>query len=136
LLVPGDAKALGLCDLNEDGWPDFIATRNDDTALAFLNRPNRGHRFLRVRLRGSPGNLAAIGARIRCTLSDGLTQLVELHAGSGYFTQSSAVAFFGGEAANAPKEIAVRWPDGQLTSRTLTGHEGPTLLLEHPVDRR
>ncbi|MES1194871.1 MAG: VCBS repeat-containing protein, partial [Opitutus sp.] len=37
LVVPGDAKALAVLDLDHDGWPDFLVTRNNDTTLAFRN---------------------------------------------------------------------------------------------------
>jgi len=44
LVVPGDAKALVVLDLDNDGWPDFLVSRNNDTTLAFRNKgmpPNK-----------------------------------------------------------------------------------------------
>lgn len=38
LVVPGDAKALVTLDLDNDGWPDFLVSRNNDTTLAFRNK--------------------------------------------------------------------------------------------------
>src|SRR6185437_684301 len=38
LVVPGDAKALAVIDLDQDGWPDLLVTRNNDRTLAFRNR--------------------------------------------------------------------------------------------------
>ena len=37
LIVPGDAKAIAVIDLNHDGRPDFVVTRNNATSLAFQN---------------------------------------------------------------------------------------------------
>jgi hypothetical protein len=37
LIVPGDAKAVAVLDLNHDGRPDFLVTRNNATTLAFQN---------------------------------------------------------------------------------------------------
>jgi hypothetical protein len=38
LVVSGDAKALVTLDLDKDGWPDFLVSRNNDTTLAFRNK--------------------------------------------------------------------------------------------------
>jgi enediyne biosynthesis protein E4 len=117
LIVPGDAKALAVLDLDEDGWPDFLVTRNNETALAFRNRGVTGRRSLRVVLQGPPGNPTAIGARLQLELADGLTQACEVAAGSGHYTQSSAACFFGYPEANPPRRLTVRWPDGSVSTQ-------------------
>ena len=130
LLVPGDAKALVVLDLDHDGWPDFLVSRNNATTLAFRNQPIAGRHFLRVVLRGPAGNPTAIGARIRVELADGSTQTSEVLAGSGYYSQSTAAGFFGWPDGNPPKTIHVRWPTGQVTT-----HEVPasaTLTIQAP----
>ena len=95
LVVPGDAKALAVLDLDQDGWPDFLITRNNSTTLAYRNRGVAGRHSLGVRLRGPAGNLTAVGARVVLELADGATQTSEIYAGSGYYTQSAAACFFG-----------------------------------------
>jgi hypothetical protein len=115
LLVPGDAKALAVLDLDHDGWPDFLVTRNNDTTLAFRNNGVAGHKSLRIVLHGPAGNPAAVGARITVELTDGLSQTSEVYAGSGYYSQSTAAGFFGYPEANPPKQIRVRWPSGITT---------------------
>ena len=114
LLVSGDAKALAVCDLDQDGWPDFAVTRNNDTTLAFRNNPVAGRHALRVTLRGPAGNPTAIGARVTLELSDGSKQTSEVYAGSGYYSQSSAACFFGYAATQSPAKIHVRWPSGVI----------------------
>ena len=37
LIVPGDAKAVAVLDLNHEGGPDFVVTRNNATTLVFQN---------------------------------------------------------------------------------------------------
>jgi hypothetical protein len=37
LVVPGDARAIAVVDLNADGHPDLLVTRSQDRSLAFLN---------------------------------------------------------------------------------------------------
>jgi hypothetical protein len=115
LLVPGDAKALVVLDLDGDGWPDFLVSRNANTTLAFRNHGVPGRHPLRISLLGPPGNPTAVGARITVELADGSAQTSEVYAGSGYYSQSAAAGFFGYADSNPPKRIRVRWPSGMET---------------------
>ena len=115
LVVPGDAKALAVLDLDGDGWPDFLVSRNNNTTLAFRNGGVPGRNPLRMVLRGPAGNPTAVGARITVELADGSTQTSEVYAGSGYYSQSSPACFFGYPDSNPPKHIRVRWPSGAAT---------------------
>jgi hypothetical protein len=119
LLVPGDPKALAVLDLDGDGWPDFLLTRNQATTLAFRNRGAPGRHSLSVRLRGPPGNPDAIGARLSLELTDGTTETVEVQAGSGYYSQSSPASFFGYPDGNPPRALHVRWPDGTTVKQSV-----------------
>ncbi len=116
LSVPFDAKALSVIDLDNDGWPDFLVSRNGNTTMAFHNERLPGRNSIRVALRGLAGNPTAVGARVNLELADGLLQSREICAGSGYFSQSSAACFFGYPDSNPPRLIEVRWPSG-ATSR-------------------
>ena len=115
LVVPGDAKALVVLDLDRDGWPDFLVTRNNNTNLVYRNNGVAGRHELRVSLRGPAGNPTAIGARVTLALNDGLIQLSEVAAGSGYYSQSSAACFFGYPDSNPPHHLSVRWPSGKTS---------------------
>jgi hypothetical protein len=115
LVVPGDAKALAVLDLNADGWPDFVVSRNNSTTLAFRNQGIAGRHSLRISLRGPAGNPSAVGARITVELADGTSQTSEVYAGSGYFSQSTPDCFFGYPDAQPPRRISVRWPSGIIT---------------------
>jgi len=115
LIVPGDAKALAVLDIDQDGVPGFLVTRNNDTTLAFRNRVAAGRHFLRVRLRGPAGNPTAIGARVTAVHADGSTQTCEVAAGSGYASQSTATSFFGFPDGNPVRTLRVRWPSGADT---------------------
>jgi hypothetical protein len=131
LFVPGDAKALAVLDLDQDGWPDFLVSRNNDTTMAFRNGGVTGRSMLRVHLRGPAGNPTAVGARITVELADGSTQTSEVCAGSGYYSQSSAAAFFGYPGTNPPKKIRIRWPAG-LTSESEVNPGVANLTLSSP----
>ena len=119
LVVPGDAKALAVLDINHDGWPDVLITRNNSTTMAFLNHPIPGRHSLSVSLRGQLGNPTAIGARLTLEFADGSTETAEVAAGSGYYSQSSSACFFGWPDANPPKTIRVRWPSGNISEHAV-----------------
>ena len=62
LVVPGDAKALAVLDLGQDGWPGFLVTRNNSAALAFRNHGAAGKRPLAA-LRGAVNEALAVRTR-------------------------------------------------------------------------
>jgi hypothetical protein len=130
LIVPGDAKALAVTDLDLDGWPDFLVTRNNSTTLAFRNNGVAGRHSLCVLLSGPPGNPSAVGARIAVDHADGSSQASEVHAGSGYYTQSTAGVFFGWLDANPLRRIRVRWPSGISTEHPVPPQS--TIILAAP----
>lgn len=132
LIVPGDAKALAVFDLNADGWPDFLVSRNNSTALAWSNEGVAGGHPLEVRLRGRPGNPTAVGALLRLELADGTMQLAEISAGGGYYSQSDASAFFGWPQGNPPRRLVIRWPDGSTSEQMMSGTPGAQLTFEMP----
>jgi hypothetical protein len=131
LLVPGDAKALIVLDLDNDGWPDFLVSRNNSTTLAFRNKGVAGRHSLHIQLRGPAGNPTGVGARITVTLADSSTQTGEVYAGSGFYSQSSAACFFGYTDSNPPKGIRVRWPSGVTTTHDVP-ERSTSLTLSAP----
>jgi hypothetical protein len=133
LLVPGDAKGLALVDLDHNGWPDFLITRNNDTTLAFQNEGIIGRRSLSVSLQGPAGNSTAIGARVTIELTDGSKQMAEVHAGSGYASQSSAALFFGFLESNRPRRLSVRWPTGAVTEHDVATTTTSTMTISAPA---
>jgi hypothetical protein len=131
LVVPENAKALAVADLDGDGWPGFLVTRNNGTTLAFHHGGRAGRQPLRIVLRGPPGNPTAVGSRVTVTYRDGSAETSEVDAGSGYYSQSTAALFFGYPDANPPVEIRIVWPSGRHTV-TAFAPGPPTLALTQP----
>jgi hypothetical protein len=131
LVVQGDAKALVVLDLDEDGWPDFLLSRNGGAMSAFRNRGLAGRHSLRVRLRGAAGNPTVIGARIAVELEDGSSQTCEVYAGSGYYSQSTASCFFGFNDGNPIRKIQIRWPNGKISDYR-SWDRAPTITFTSP----
>ncbi len=132
LVVPGDAKALAVLDLDQDGWPDFLITRNNSTTLAFRNNGKAGRHSLCIKLRGPAGNPTAVGARITVEHGEGSPQVAEIYAGSGYYSQSTAACFFGWSDRDPPRRIRVRWPWGAETEHGFPP-QSKTLVLSAPL---
>ena len=132
LIVPGDAKALVALDLDHDGWPDFLLSRNNHTTLAFRNDGVPGRHSLSIQLHGPAGNPTAVGARITVELADGSTQTGEVSAGSGYYSQTTPACFFGYPDANPPRIIRVRWPSGLTTEHRFTTGATSLILSAQP----
>ncbi len=131
LVVPGDAKALAVTDINGDSQPDMLVARNDDSLLAFQRNERRDSKLLSVRLQAAGGAAVVCGARVTVHLHDGAQQTAELHAGGGYLSQSAPTLYFGLGKAAAAKSIEVRWPDG-TTSAHASGGDTSTVTLRRP----
>jgi hypothetical protein len=128
LVVPGDAKALTVIDLENDGWPDFLVSRNGEATLAFRNRGVAGLHSVRVVLQGKPGNPQAVGARVTAEYADGTAQTSEVCAGSGYYSQSTAALFFGSADRNPLRRVRVQWPSGATTMSPDWGESLPRFV--------
>jgi hypothetical protein len=74
----------------------------------------RGKPGLRVRLRGAPGNPRGAGAQMRLRFGERAGPMREVHAGSGYWSEDSAVQVLGTPAP--PTRLEVRWPGGKATT--------------------
>jgi len=131
MVVPGDAMGLAACDLNQDGWPDFVVTQNNDRLLAFRNRGIAGRQCLAVRLQGLAGNPTGVGAKVTVRHADHTTQTAEVYAGSGYLSQSSATLFFAQGAHLGHQEIQVHWPDGRVSIH-IPEADTHHVVLPHP----
>ena len=67
-----------------------------------------------MRLNGGAGNPQGVGAVARLEYEDGKSGPVRaVLAGSGYWSQDSAVQVFG--LGGTPKNLWVRWPGGKET---------------------
>jgi hypothetical protein len=113
--VYGEQRGAALCDYDADGRVDLVVTQNG--ALTKLFRNTSARPGLRVRLQGPAGNRTAVGAIIRLKFGERHGPVREIHAGSGYWSQDSAVQVLG--AVETPTYLEVRWPGGRSTLTSL-----------------
>jgi hypothetical protein len=110
--VPGEGRGAAVSDFDEDGRVDLAVAQNGGPLHLYRNQAGRPG--LRVRLRGGDGNPAAIGAQIRLRSGERMGPTREVHAGSGYWSQDSAIQVMA--VPKQPDAVWVRWPGGRVTT--------------------
>jgi hypothetical protein len=110
--VYGEQRGCAVADFDGDGRPDLAVTQHDGPTQLFRNA--RGRPGLRVRLIGAPGNSDGVGVVLRLRHSDKWGPAREIHAGSGYWSQDSALQVLATPAA--PTQLEARWPGGAITT--------------------
>ncbi len=106
--IYGEQRGAAVSDFDQDGRVDLCVSQNGAPLRLFRNTGGRAG--VRVRLQGPPGNPTGIGAQVRCSHHPAIK---EIHGGSGYWSQDSAVLVF--PSSPAASEITVRWPGGKKT---------------------
>ncbi len=115
ILIYGEQRGTALGDFNRDGRIDLAVTQNRGRTRLFRNQ--RGTPGLRVRLGGPPGNPSGVGAMIRVKSAGRWGPAREVHLGSGYWSQDSAVQVM--TSRDGADRIRVRWPGGRVVESDL-----------------
>ena len=110
-----DMKTVGrgacFADYDSDGKVDgYVINLGAQGELLRNVSPGNGH-WLSVRLAGTKSNRDGIGARVEVT-ANGVTQVAERVAASGYLGQDDGRLHFGMGAAAKADKITVVWPSG------------------------
>jgi hypothetical protein len=124
--VYGEQRGAALCDYDGDGRVDLVVTQNGAPSKLFHNV--EGKPGLRVRLKGPAGNPKGVGAQLRLRFGQRWGPAREVHAGSGYWSQDSAIQVMA--TPEPPTQIQIRWPGGKLSSSPI-----PNNVKEVEVDR-
>ena len=112
ILVYGEQRGAALCDFDGDGRVDLAISQNGAETKLYQNV--LGKPGLRVRLAGPPGNPDGVGAMLRLVFGGRMGAAREIHGGSGYWSQDSAVQVMG--CPEIPTQIWIRWPGGRTTT--------------------
>ena len=108
--VYGEQRGAAFCDYDRDGRVDLAVSQNGAATKLYHNvgaTPG-----ISIRLSGPAGNRNGVGATIRLVYENGYGPAREVHLGSGYWSQDSAVQVLG--LSGRPKSIWVQWPGGKI----------------------
>ena len=114
-MIHGEQRGVGLGDLDEDGRIDLAVTQNGAATKLFQNATGRPG--LRLRLRGPAGNPHGVGAVVRLHAPQGAVRAYEVRAGSGYWSQDSAVVVL--PASWLGQRLSVIGPGGRVVEASL-----------------
>jgi enediyne biosynthesis protein E4 len=115
IAIYGEQRASAVADFNHDGRPDLAVSQNGAQSKLFVNQSkNRG---LRITLKGSEENQAAIGAQLRLQNADGNGPTREIHSGAGWLSVDSPTQVL--TPLLGETKLWVRWPDGKETQTPL-----------------
>jgi hypothetical protein len=115
IAVYGEQRGCALCDYDADGRIDLAVTQNGAQTKVYRNRGAKPG--LRIRLRGPPGNPTGVGATLRLKFGPRCGPVREVHAGSGYWSQDSAIEVM--SSREPATEIWIRWPGGRMTTSAI-----------------
>lgn len=113
--IYGEQRGAALSDFNHDGRGDLAVTQNGGATKLYAN--TRAKPGLRVHIAGPIGNPYGVGAALRLKFGSRSGPLREIHAGSAYWSQDSAVQVLG--VPESPSQIEVRWPGGRVTTTSI-----------------
>ena len=111
LSQPIVGRGAAYADINGDGRLDVVLTQVGGAPLLLRNDLDNGHHWLRISLRGPPGNTAGIGAELALE-AGGVRQRRTVMPTRSYLSQAELPVTFGlGETVQIER-LVVRWPDG------------------------
>jgi len=127
----GRGAAFG--DLDNDGDVDVVVANVHQRAYVLRNEGGHRAGWLRLTLRGTRANRDAVGARVRVTTPDGMTQTYTVATAVGYQSASDKRLTIG-LGGQALAQVEIHWPGG--VTQQLEARAGQALVIDEPVSRR
>jgi hypothetical protein len=109
---PAPYRGLAYGDLDNDGRIDLVITTLGGPVRVLRNVTETHNHWILLKLVGTKSNRMGIGAQIRITTEDGMTQFNEATTSTGYAASSDSRVHFGLGTSTTAREIEIRWPSG------------------------
>ena len=109
---PAGHRGMAVGDLDNDGRMDLVINVLNGPAKVFHNTTQNSNHWILLKLAGIKSNRMGVGAKIRVTTPDGLTQWNHVTTSTGFASSSDSRVHFGLGAVGSIKEIEVAWPSG------------------------
>ena len=123
--LDSDSRSVVAGDMNADGAVDLlVGSVGGGPVRMFLNRFPRTNHRVKLELRGTDSNRAAIGARVVLQAGE-RTITRSLFPANGFMGQSPAELLIGVGDATAIDELSICWPSGSVQT-----------YYDLPIDRR
>ena len=106
------SRGAAFGDFDDDGDVDVLAMNMGERVSLLRNELPAGSRWVRLQLRGTRSNRAAIGAIVTIT-AGGRSQTRAVMSQSSYVSHNDLRAHFGLGAAESLDGVSVRWPTGE-----------------------
>ena len=113
LVVADDGKAVTLVDLNNDHFPDIVATQNNGPTKTFIRRNNGKDKPYVLTVSSQAAGFSNIGSKIVIEYQDDTKSHHEIQSASGYLTQHSPKLYI--SSKNHIKKVSVQWPNGDVS---------------------
>jgi enediyne biosynthesis protein E4 len=108
--IPGAHRGAAFGDIFNTGCIDAVVSSLNEPIKLFRNVGASGRHWLLLRLVGTRSNRMGLGAQIKITTPDGLSQWNEATTAVGYACSSDPRVHFGLGTNILVKEIQVTWP--------------------------
>jgi len=115
--VPSFSNGAAYADLDNDGDLDYVVNNINENAFVFENLLyEKGDKpdihFLRVKLKGYPPNIQALGTKVFLFYDSGKMQYSEQEVTRGYLSTVESAIHFGLGKKTLVDSLQIIWPDG------------------------
>ncbi|MFT5167258.1 MAG: hypothetical protein ACI8P3_002495 [Saprospiraceae bacterium] len=114
-----NSNGAAYADLDLDGDLDLVLNNIDTLAFIYKNNSvdnqSPENNYLRIKLTGDKSNRLGLGAKVKITTADGLSQYQEFTLTRGYQSSVEPILHFGLGKNKMVQEINIEWPNKSFT---------------------